>query len=170
MCFAAHSDRVAASAYEQRMQAKLTPLMQQYWEVKAQHTDKVILFRMGDFFEMFHQDAETAAPIIGIALTQRNKKDAESAKMCGVPYHSIATPIAKLLAAGHKVAICDQIEDPALAKGLVKRAVTRVLTPGMVYDPDTLDQLSANFLCSYDSSSIAFADITTCEAFQYTCS
>lgn len=145
----------------------MTPLMQQYWEIKAQHEDKVLLFRMGDFFEMFHSDAEIAAPIAGIALTQRNKKDSDSAKMCGVPHHSIAGPIAKLLAAGHKVAICDQIEDPALAKGLVKRAVTRVLTPGMVYDPDTLDQLSANYLCSYDSQMIAFADITTGEAFAY---
>ncbi len=141
--------------------------MQQYWEIKSQHSDKVVLFRMGDFFEMFHQDAEIAAPILNIALTQRNKKDSESAKMCGVPHHSIATPIAKLLAAGHKVAICDQIEDPALAKGLVKRAVTRVLTPGMVYDPDTLDQLSANYLCSYDSDKVAFCDLTTGEAFYY---
>ncbi len=145
----------------------MTPLMQQYWEIKSQHEDKVLLFRMGDFFEMFHSDAEVAAPIIGIALTQRNKKDAESPKMCGVPYHSIATPIAKLLAAGKKIALCDQIEDPALAKGLVKRAVTRVLTPGMVYDPDTLDQLSANYLCSYQEGWIAFADITTGEAFMY---
>ncbi len=145
----------------------MTPLMQQYWEIKAQHDDKVVLFRMGDFFEMFHRDAEIAAPIVGLALTQRNKKDSESPKMCGVPHHSVATPIAKLLAAGHKVAICDQIEDPALAKGLVKRAVTRVLTPGMVYDPDTLDQLSANYLCSYDQAGIAFADITTGEAFHY---
>jgi DNA mismatch repair protein MutS len=149
------------------MQPKLTPLMQQYWEIKAQHEDKVVLFRMGDFFEMFHSDAETAAPILNIALTQRNKKDSESAKMCGVPHHSIAGPIAKLLSAGHKVAICDQIEDPALAKGLVKRAVTRVLTPGMVYDPDTLDVLSANYLASYDDTRVAFADITTGEAFYY---
>jgi len=147
--------------------SKMTPLMQQYWEIKAQHEDKVLLFRMGDFFEMFHKDAETAAPVVGIALTQRNKKDAESPMMCGVPHHSIAGPIAKLLAAGHKVAICDQIEDPALAKGLVKRAVTRILTPGMVYDPDTLDQLSANYLASYDDNTVAFADITTGEAFVY---
>src|SRR5690242_20174968 len=115
---------------------KMTPLMQQYWEVKSKYPEEVVLFRMGDFFEMFHKDAEIAAPIVGIALTQRNKKAEDSPKMCGVPHHSIAGPIAKLLAAGHKVAICDQIEDPATAKGLVKRAVTRVLTPGMVYDPD----------------------------------
>lgn len=145
----------------------MTPLMQQYWEIKSQHPDKVVLFRMGDFFEMFHQDAETAAPIIGITLTQRNKKDADSAKMCGVPHHSIAVPIAKLLRSGLKVAICDQIEDPATAKGIVKRAVTRVLTPGMVYDPDTLDQLSANYLCCYDERRVAYADVTTGEAFYY---
>src|SRR3712207_3124993 len=127
------------------MQPKLTPLMQQYWDVKSQHPDKVVLFRMGDFYEMFHTDAETAAPILNIALTQRNKKADDSPKMCGVPHHSIAVPIAKLLRAGHRVAICDQLEDPATAKGIVKRGVTRVLTPGMVYDPDTLDQLRANY-------------------------
>lgn len=141
--------------------------MQQYFDIKAQYPDEVVLFRMGDFFEMFHKDAEIAAPILNIALTQRNKKDADSAKMCGVPHHSIAGPIAKLLQAGHKVAICDQIEDPALAKGLVKRAVTRVLTPGMVYDPDTLDELSANYMAAYDESRLAFADVTTGEAFVY---
>ncbi len=149
------------------MQSKLTPLMQQYWDVKSEHPDKVVLFRMGDFFEMFHSDAETAAPILGIALTQRNKKDAESAKMCGVPHHSIAGPIAKLLAAGHKVAICDQIEDPALAKGIVKRAVTRVLTPGMVYDPDTLDELKAHYLCAYNETTVALADVSTGAALLY---
>lgn len=149
------------------MQPKLTPLMQQYWDIKNQHQNEIVLFRMGDFFEMFHQDAERAAPILNIALTQRNKKANDSTKMCGVPHHSIAGPIAKLLQAGHKVAICDQIEDPATAKGIVKRAVTRVLTPGMVYDPDTLDQLSANYLGAYDDRQIAFADITTGEAFTY---
>src|SRR3954453_22465564 len=147
------------------MQPKLTPLMQQYWDIKSQHQDEIVLFRMGDFFEMFHQDAETAAPVLGIALTQRNKKSNDATKMCGVPHHSIAGPIAKLLQAGLKVAICEQIEDPATAKGIVKRAVTRVLTPGMVYDPDTLDQLSANYMAGYDDAHLAFADITTGEAF-----
>ncbi len=141
--------------------------MQQYWEIKSQHTDKIVLFRMGDFFEMFHEDAETAAPILNIALTQRNKKDSESAKMCGVPHHSIAGPIGKLLAAGLKVAICDQIEDPAQAKGIVKRAVTRVLTPGMVYDPDTLDELKAHYLGAYNESQVAVVDVSTGEALIY---
>lgn len=146
---------------------KLTPLMQQYWEVKNQHPDKVVLFRMGDFFEMFHDDAIIAAPIVNIALTSRNKKSGDETPMCGVPFRSIAGPIGKLLAAGHKVAICDQIEDPAQAKGLVKRAVTRILSPGMVYDPDTLDEASANYLCSFDDNSISFLDTTTGEGFYY---
>lgn len=145
----------------------MTPLMQQYWDVKSSHKDKIILFRMGDFFEMFHQDAETAAPILGIALTQRNKKSGDETKMCGVPHHSIAGPIAKLLSAGFKIAICDQIEDPAHAKGLVKRAVTRVLSPGMVYDPTTLDQRQGHFISAFDQETLSFLEPTTGEAFFY---
>ena len=147
--------------------AKLTPLMQQYWDVKSTHGDKIVLFRMGDFFEMFHRDAEIAAPILGIALTQRNKKSADETPMCGVPHHSIAGQINKLLAAGMKVAICDQLEDPKQAKGIVKRGVTRVLSPGVVYDPETIDGLSANYLASFDETHVAFLDITTAEAFYY---
>ncbi len=146
---------------------KLTPLMQQYWDIKSQHQDKILLFRMGDFFEIFHQDAVMAAPILNITLTSRNKKNPEETKMCGVPYHSIAGPIAKLLAHGLKVAMCDQIEDPKHAKGIVKRAVTRVLTPGMVYDPETLDVLKANYMASFDKDAIAFVDVSTGEAFYY---
>ena len=127
---------------------KQTPLMKQYWSIKSAHQDQLLLFRMGDFFELFHDDARTAAPVIGITLTCRNKKAADETAMCGVPHHSVAGPINKLLAAGFKVAICDQIEDPKLAKGIVKRAVTRILSPGMVYDPDTLDGQMPNYLCS----------------------
>ena len=147
------------------MSRKVTPLMQQYWEIKSQHLDKVLLFRMGDFFEMFHEDAVTAAPLLNIALTSRNKKAEDNTPMCGVPHHAIATPIAKLLAAGYKVAICDQVEDPKFAKTIVKRAVTRVLSPGMVYDPETLDAQQSNYLCSYDQTNIAFLETTTGEAF-----
>lgn len=146
---------------------KLTPLMEQYWSIKNDHPEKVVLFRMGDFFEMFHQDAEIAAPILNIALTQRNKKSGDETKMCGVPHHSIAGPISKLLRAGYKVAICDQVEDPKLAKGLVKREVTRVLTPGLVYDPETLDQLSANYISSFGDSCLAFIEPSTGECFYY---
>lgn len=149
------------------VQGKLTPLMEQYWDVKSVHSDKIIMFRMGDFFEMFHEDAVLAAPILNIALTSRNKKAADETPMCGVPHHSIAGPISKLLQAGYKVAICDQIEDPKQAKGLVKRAVTRILSPGMVYDPDTLEQQSPNYLCAFSETEISFLDISTGEAFYY---
>ncbi len=149
------------------MEKKRTPLMQQFWDIKNQHMDKILFFRMGDFFEMFGEDAEAAAPILNIALTQRNKKSGDDTKMCGMPHHSIATPISKLLSAGYKVALCDQVEDPKQAKGLVKRAVTRILSPGMVYDPETLDQLSANYLCAWDSEAISFLETSTGEAFYY---
>ena len=141
--------------------------MRQYWQIKSPHKDKILLFRMGDFFEMFHEDAEKAAPILNITLTVRNKKSSNETKMCGVPHHSIAGPIGKLLAAGLKVAICDQVEPVSQAKGLVKRAVTRVLTPGMVYDPESLDQLSAHYLCAFDDHSLSFTDTSTGEAFFY---
>lgn len=145
---------------------RVTPLMQQYWDVKAAHPDKIILFRMGDFFEMFHRDAELAAPVLGIALTSRNKKSQDDTPMCGVPHHSASNIINKLLRAGFKVAICDQLEDPKFAKGLVKRGITRVLSPGMVYDPETLDATSANYLASWDESGVlAFFDVSTGEGF-----
>ncbi len=141
--------------------------MKQYWEIKNNHLDKVLLFRMGDFYEIFHDDAVLAAPILNIALTSRNKKSADDTPMCGVPHHSIAGPIAKLLQAGHKVAMCDQLEDPETAKGIVKRGVTRILSPGMVYDPETLNELQANYLCSYDDTTISFLESSTGEAFYY---
>lgn len=153
---------------ENRPQSKLTPLMQQYWEAKAKHPDKVLLFRMGDFFEMFHHDAEVAAPIIGIQLTARNKKAADETKMCGVPHHSVANAIQKLLAAGQKIAICDQLEDPAQAKGLVKRGITRILTPGSVYDPEALEPQRAHLLAGHDQKgNLAFLDISTGQGFYY---
>jgi DNA mismatch repair protein MutS len=151
----------------EKQPAKMTPLMHQYWDVKSAHEDKVVLFRMGDFFEMFHSDAETAAPVLGIALTSRNKKSENPEPMCGVPHHSVAGSINKLLAAGFKVAICDQIEDPKLAKGLVKRAVTRILSPGVVFDPDTLDSMTPNYIASVDSKAVSFLDTTTGEAFYF---
>ncbi len=145
----------------------LTPLMAQYWDVKSAHADKVVLFRMGDFFEMFHSDAETAAPVLGIALTARNKEASDKIPMCGVPHHSIANSINKLLSHGFKIAICDQIEDPKLAKGLVKRAVTRILSPGMVYDPDTLDGARPHYVACLDDKSVSFLDATAGEAFYF---
>ena len=147
--------------------AQFTPLMNQYKRIKNEHKDKILFFRMGDFFEMFDEDAEIAAPILNIALTCRNKKADLKTKMCGVPHHSIATPISKLLSAGLHVAICDQIEPAEAAKGLVKRAVTRVLSPGMVYDLETLDQFTANYMGAFDKNHISFLDLSTGSAFYY---
>ncbi len=145
----------------------MTPLMRQYWDIKAAHEDKILLFRMGDFFEMFFDDAKRAAPILGIALTQRNKKSEDETPMCGMPHHSIAGPINKLLKQGLKVAICDQIEDPKTAKGIVKRAVTRVLTPGMVYDPETLEQTQSNYLACLEGQVLACVETSTGEGFYF---
>ena len=147
--------------------AKLTPLMQQYWDVKNLHEDKIIFFRMGDFFELFHDDALIAAPILGIALTSRNKNSGDDTPMCGVPHQSVPQYINKLLAKNFKVAICDQVEDPKFAKGIVKRAITRILSPGVVYDPATLDQQTTNYLCSFDQNAVSFLELTTGEAFYY---
>lgn len=143
----------------------MTPLMRQYWDIKNLHQDKVLMFRMGDFYEMFYDDAVKAAPILGIALTSRNKKSEDETPMCGLPHHAVATPINKLLAHGLKVAICDQVEDPKFAKGIVKRAVTRILTPGMVYDPETLEQSLSNYIACYENETLACADTTTGECF-----
>lgn len=141
--------------------------MRQYWDIKSLHQDKILLFRMGDFFEMFFDDATKAAPLLGIALTQRNKKSADETPMCGMPHHSVAGPINKLLRAGFKVAICDQLEDPKSAKGIVKRGVTRVLTPGMVYDPETLEQTTSNYLACLIDGNLACADTSTGEGFYF---
>jgi DNA mismatch repair protein MutS len=144
-----------------------TPLMKQYWEIKSAHGDKVLFFRMGDFYEMFFDDAIIAAPIIGIALTSRNKKSQDETPMCGLPHHSIAGPINRLLAQGLKVALCDQIEDPKFAKGIVKRAVTRILTPGMVFDNETLDATESHYMACLEKQTLSFVEPTTGEAFYF---
>lgn len=150
-----------------KVKSEMTPLMQQYWQVKNAHPDKIILFRMGDFFEMFHDDAVKSAPILNIALTQRNKKSSDYTPMCGVPHHSVADKINRLLSAGLKIAICDQVEDPKLAKGLVKRAVTRILSPGMVYDPETLDYRTPVYIASYIGKNLSLLDGSTGEWIQF---
>lgn len=144
---------------------KTTPLMKQYWEVKNQHPDKIVFFRMGDFYELFYSDAQTAAPFLGITLTSRNKKDADSAPMCGFPHHSVATAVNKLLNQGFKVAICDQVEDPKLAKGIVKREVTKILTPGMVFDFDLLESYQSHYIMAFDKNVVSFIEASTFENF-----
>src|SRR5579864_6128854 len=116
------------------MSEPTTPLMQQYNAVKARYPHALLLFRLGDFYELFYEDAVIAARELQITLTSRNREKGVAIPMCGVPYHAADNYIAKLIARGHRVAICDQMEDPRLAKKLVKREVTRVITPGTASD------------------------------------
>ena len=117
---------------------RATPMLRQYFEMKSRVPDAILFYRMGDFYEMFFDDAREAAPLLGIALTARHKDSDIEAPMCGVPHQSADHHIARLVAAGRKVAVCDQVEDPRTAKGLVRRDITRVVTPGTVLDPESL--------------------------------
>jgi DNA mismatch repair protein MutS len=143
----------------------LTPMMRQYMEVKAQHPDALVMYRMGDFYEMFYEDARAAAPILEVQLTARHKGTESEAPMCGVPHHALGIYLAKLIGAGLKVAICDQVEDPAQAKGLVKREVTRIVTPGTVSEPGLLDGKEENLLAGLvwerGEGAGAFLDVST---------
>ena len=128
---------------------QLTPMLQQYLEIKGQHEDTILFYRMGDFYEMFFDDAIVASKILGITLTSRNKKsDAVQVPMCGIPYHAAQTYLAKLIKAGRRVAICEQTESPAEAKGIVKREVVRIISPGVITDDLLLDDKSNNYICS----------------------
>lgn len=128
--------------------ASVTPMMQQYLDTKAEYKDCILFFRLGDFYEMFFDDARTASRELELTLTGKDCGLSERAPMCGVPYHAVDTYVEKLIERGYKVAICEQMEDPALAKGLVKRAVTRIITPGTVIEPAMLDEKANNFLLS----------------------
>src|SRR5487761_459113 len=121
----------------------VTPMMQQYLDAKAACPDCVLLFRMGDFYELFHEDAKLAARVLGLALTSRDKGE-NPVPMAGFPYHQLESYLGKLIAAGLRAAICEQVEDPRLAKGLVKREVTRVVSPGTVTDDALLDPHESN--------------------------
>ena len=131
--------------------AELTPMMRQYMEIKEQNPDSILFFRLGDFYEMFGPDARTASRELDLALTTRdkdkNKSFDEKIPMCGIPYHASDAYIARLIAKGYKVAICEQTEDPAAAKGLVKRDIIRVVTPGTVIDESCLSAECSNYLC-----------------------
>src|SRR5207253_2949184 len=120
----------------------LTPMMQQYQEAKERHPGMLLLFRMGDFYELFEDDAEVVARVLGLTLTSRDK----TVPMAGFLHHALDPHLRKLLKAGHRVAICDQVEDPALAKGLVRREVTRIVTPGTLTEDGLLDPRQANHL------------------------
>ncbi len=147
--------------------SKTTPMMQQYVQIKAEHGDALLMYRMGDFYELFLEDAVEAARILDIALTSRDKNAEEPVPMCGVPYHAAENYMARLVAAGKKVAVCDQVEDPKTAKGLVKRQVTRVITPGLVLDNRNLSAKDPNYLAAVSAPSnngahgLAYLDVST---------
>ena len=129
-------------------------MMQQYHEAKRAAGDALLLFRMGDFYELFYDDAKTAARVLGLALTSRDKGD-NPVPMAGFPYHQLEAYLAKIIAAGHRAAICEQVEDPKQAKGLVKREVTRIVTPGTLTDDALLDPQASNFLAAIAHPSAA---------------
>ena len=145
--------------------AELTPMMKQYFQIKENYPDTILMFRLGDFYEMFFEDAKLVSAELELVLTGRDCGQEERAPMCGVPFHSADSYIARLVAKGYKVAICEQLEDPALAKGIVKRDVTRVLTPGTVIESTMLDEGKNNFLACIcvlkDCVGLCFADIST---------
>ncbi len=151
--------------------AELTPMMKQYLKIKEENPDSILFFRLGDFYEMFDSDARTASRELDLTLTSRdkdpNKAPEERVPMCGIPYHSSDAYIARLIAKGYKVAICEQMEDPATAKGLVERGIIRVVTPGTVIDSACLDEKSGNFLCGIyldsQNAGVAFCDMSTGE-------
>jgi DNA mismatch repair protein MutS len=144
---------------------KKTPMIKQYLSIKEKYADTILFYRMGDFYEMFFEDAEVASKALEITLTSRNKKDEFPIPMCGVPYKAVQGYIARLIDQGYKVAICDQVEDPALAKGLVKREVVRVITPGMILDNELLDEKSDNYVLALarndDTAGLSYLDIST---------
>ena len=150
--------------------AELTPMKRQYYEIKQRNPDCLLFFRLGDFYEMFDDDARLAARELDLTLTTRDRNvedPAERTPMCGVPYHSAEAYIGRLIAKGYKVAICEQLEDPALAKGLVDRDVIRIITPGTVTASSMLEENKSNYLCavylSAQSGGTAFCDLSTGE-------
>ncbi len=132
---------------------KITPMLQQYMEIKSQHEDAILFYRMGDFYEMFFDDAVTASRTLGITLTSRNsKEDKDRVPMCGVPHHAASSYLAKLVDAGFRVAICEQMEAPQQGKGVVRREVIRVVTPGLTTEDQLLDDKSNRYIAAVSLS------------------
>ncbi len=161
------SATVAIREEQERTWGEHSPIRQQYLSVKRQHPDTVLFFRMGDFYEMFDEDAETVARELELTLTRRDWGRGEKTPMAGVPHHAAEGYIARLIGKGYRVAVCEQVSDPALSKGLVEREVIRVVTPGTVVDPAMLAAKRNNYLAAAvlgrDAVGIAYADITTGE-------
>jgi DNA mismatch repair protein MutS len=145
------------------MSTPITPMMKQYLDAKQAYPDTLLLFRMGDFYEMFHEDAKVAARTLGLALTSRDKGE-NGTPMAGFPHHQLESYLGKLIAAGYRAAVCDQVEDPKLAKGLVRREVTRVVTPGTITDDTLLDPRQSNYLAALspgDPVGVAWVELST---------
>lgn len=146
------------------MNNKLTPMMRQYLEIKHRYPDAFLFFRVGDFYELFFEDAIKASSILNIALTSRDKSEKDAVPLCGVPYHAVEGYIKKMILEGYKVVLCDQVEDPRFAKGIVKREVVRVITPGTVTDLDFLNPKDNNYIAAIyddkDSFGVAYADVS----------
>jgi DNA mismatch repair protein MutS len=149
--------------------ASETPLMKQHGEIKARYPDAILLFRVGDFYETFGEDAVIASKVLGITLTKRANGSASSIELAGFPHHALDTYLHKLVKAGYRVAICDQLEDPKSVKGIVKRGVTELVTPGVATNDRLLDNKTNNFLAAVylddKENGIAFIDISTGECF-----
>ena len=149
--------------------AKISPMMEQYFQIKEQYPDHILLYRVGDFYEMFYEDAITVSKELDMTLTGKDCGQKERAPMCGMPHHACDGYIARLVANGHKVCICEQVEDPKAAKGIVKREVVKIITPGTVTDVDMLESSKNNFLAAisikYSTISLCFADVSTGEIF-----
>ncbi|MDD2575398.1 MAG: hypothetical protein PHD47_02895, partial [Acholeplasmataceae bacterium] len=146
---------------------ELTPMMKQYNLIKKDYPDMLLFYRMGDFYEMFGDDAILGSKALEITLTSRGAGEQGKMPMCGIPYHAADTYVAKLINQGLKVAICEQVEDPKLAKGIVKREVIRVITPGTLVDCNLLKEANANYLAAVSHNGngygIAYSDISTGE-------
>ena len=144
---------------------ELTPMMQKYMETKQEYKDCILFYRLGDFYEMFFEDALTASRELEITLTGKSCGLKERAPMCGVPFHAVEGYLNKLVSKGYKVAICEQVEDPKQAKGLVKREVTRIVTPGTNLDTSALDETKNNYLMCVvyvdNKYGVSVADVTT---------
>ena len=143
-----------------------TPLIKQYFSIKAQHPEAILLYRVGDFYETYSDDAVTASKVLGIVLTRKANGEKGDTQMAGFPYHAMDSYLPKLVRAGYKVAVCDQLEDPALVKNkLVKRGVTEILTPGIAFGEGMLEQKEHNFLAGLTLAGaecgVAFLDVST---------
>ncbi|MBQ7047568.1 MAG: DNA mismatch repair protein MutS, partial [Clostridia bacterium] len=147
----------------------LSPMMKQYKQIKAENPDCLLMFRLGDFYELFFEDAKTASRELELVLTGRDCGEKERAPMCGVPYHAVEGYLSKLISKGYRVAICEQLEDPATVKGIVKRDVVRIVSPGTVTEGSLLKEGQNNYLAAVveqeNGYGLAFGDVSTGEIF-----